>query len=108
MTRAARLALLLALTACATAPPPASPEQPTDVAPLALRPCPPPVPPPPVPPVPRTVEQLAGYANAEARARWQTADRLRACAEQVQRAITWIDRITGWLTLGSDAAAPPP
>jgi hypothetical protein len=99
---------LLLLAACATTEP-AAPAGPTAaVASPELRPCPPPVPPPKVPPVPRTVEQLADYANAEAKARWQTAARLRSCAQQVERAITWSDRIMGWLTLGEDAPAPPP
>ena len=90
------LALCLLLGACSTpmlpfsagagldagAPPSAPPE---------LRACKPPMPPPAVPPAPRTVERLAEYAWAEARARWITADRLVQCARQHDALIEWIE-----------------
>ena len=102
--RAAPLLLLLALSACASAPPAPAPAPPARILTLLnLRPCPEPVPPPPVPPVPRDVEALGRYANAEAKARWQTAEQLRACAAQVARAITWVDEVRAWMTTN----APP-
>lgn len=86
------LALCLTLGACSTTGPPpgegaAAPPRPSD-----MRRCLPPVPPPPVPPAPRTVERLAQYAWAEARARWITADRLAQCSRQHEALREWIDR----------------
>jgi hypothetical protein len=92
MTRG--LAVLLLLAACATPlptppalPPPNAPPVPT------LHRCDTPTPPPPVPPAPRTVERLASYANAEAKARWETAERLRECRRQMDRSLGWIERL---------------
>jgi len=81
------LALCLMLGACSTGPPPAD----ITAAPPELRACKPPVPPPAVPPAPRTVEALAAYAWAEARARWITADRLVQCARQHDALVEWIE-----------------
>ncbi|MES2712002.1 MAG: hypothetical protein V4653_10500 [Pseudomonadota bacterium] len=87
-----RLAWLVLLAGCATAPlaepPPPAPAAAT-APPPSTRPCLPPIPPPPVPPAPRTVDALAAYANAEARARWETAARLHDCAVQTQRLLNW-------------------
>ncbi len=56
-----------------------------------LRPCLPPARPPRVPPAPRSIESVAEYAWAEARARWTTAERLRVCAARLNEAHDWIE-----------------
>jgi hypothetical protein len=84
------LAGLLLMAGCAVAVPPPAADGPRLPVP-ELRGCEGPVPPPPVPPAPRTVEALAKYAWAEARARWVTADRLTACSQRLNEAHTWIE-----------------
>lgn len=89
--RAAAAALLL-LSSCATpeGPPPAPPAPPRLVVPEDLRRCLPPLPPPPVPDGIRTPERVATYAWGEAKARWQTAERLVSCAAKLQRLNEWV------------------
>lgn len=83
--------LFLALAGCApTAPAPRADWQPR-YPPPALLPCLPPVRPPKVPPLPRSIESVAEYAWAEARARWTTAERLRVCAARLNEAHDWIE-----------------
>lgn len=82
--------LLLLVAGCAPVEPPRSDWQPRPPPP-ELRPCLPPVKPPRVPPAPRSIESVADYAWAEARARWTTAERLRTCAARLAEAYDWIE-----------------
>ena len=103
--RAALLILLLA--GCAAEPLPAPVAEPSlTIAPLHLRPCLPPVPPPPVPGLIRDERVLGAYGSAEAKARWETADRLAACARQVERAIPWVDQVQSHLAQRRETLAP--
>ena len=82
----------LLLAGCGARPDAAPPPAPWATArpELGLQRCRPPVPPPPVPDPPRTIDALAAYAWAEARARWRTADRLEDCKRQLDRVIDWM------------------
>tara|TARA_R110000751_G_scaffold307640_1_gene430329 strand:- start:17450 stop:17749 length:300 start_codon:yes stop_codon:yes gene_type:complete len=82
--------LVVVMAGCTMPEPPRAAWQPRPPPP-EMRPCLPPVKPPRVPPAPRSVESVADYAWAEARARWTTADRLRVCAARLAEAYDWIE-----------------
>ncbi len=81
------LAPLAVLAGCSVLPaPPAPPAEP----PAVLLRCPEGVPAPVPPPVPRTVQAVAGYANAAEAARAKTEHARSVCATRLQLLNAWI------------------
>ena len=80
------LAIVLALSACAARPVPVSPM------PMEARTCPQGVSLPPVPPKPRTVDQVAAWGNAVARALAATEAARTECARKLWDATGRHDR----------------